>query len=97
VQQQETSRFGSESTAAQVAEGVDLAGRVALVTGGSGGLGAESARVLASRGARVLIAARDVAKAEKVAAEIRASTALDAESAARLWPLSEKLLGATFC
>jgi NAD(P)-dependent dehydrogenase (short-subunit alcohol dehydrogenase family) len=47
------------------------------VTGGSGGLGAESARVLASRGARVLIGARDVAKAEKVAAEIRKSTGND--------------------
>jgi NAD(P)-dependent dehydrogenase (short-subunit alcohol dehydrogenase family) len=78
VQQQEASRLGFESTAAQVAEGVDLAGRVAVVTGGSGGLGAESARVLASRGARVVIAARDAAKAEKVAAEIRASTGNDA-------------------
>lgn len=73
-QQEEASRFGFESTASDVAAGVDLAGRVAVVTGGSGGLGAESARVLASRGARVLIGARDVAKGEKVAEEIRAAT-----------------------
>jgi NAD(P)-dependent dehydrogenase (short-subunit alcohol dehydrogenase family) len=78
VQQEESSRFGFESTAAQVAAGVDLAGRVAVVTGGSGGLGAESARVLASRGARVRIGARDVAKGEKVAAEIRSATGNDA-------------------
>jgi NAD(P)-dependent dehydrogenase (short-subunit alcohol dehydrogenase family) len=78
VQQEEASRFGFESTAEQVAAGIDLSGRTALVTGGSGGLGAESARVLASRGARVLIAARDVAKAEGVAASIRKSTGNDA-------------------
>lgn len=84
MQQEEASRFGFESTAVQVAEGIDLAGRTALVTGGSGGLGAESARVLASRGARVLIGARDVAKAEGVAAGIRKSTGNDAVEVGQL-------------
>jgi len=74
MQQEESSRFGFESTAAQVAAGVDLGGKTAVVTGGSGGLGAETARVLASRGARVVIGARDVAKGEKVAAEIRSAS-----------------------
>lgn len=78
MQQEEPSRFGFESTAEEVAAGVDLTGKVAVVTGASGGLGAETARVLASRGARVLIAARDVAKAESVASAIRASTGNDA-------------------
>jgi NAD(P)-dependent dehydrogenase (short-subunit alcohol dehydrogenase family) len=73
VQQEEPSRFGFESTAAEVAAGIDLAGTVAVVTGGSGGLGAESARVLASRGAHVVIGARDLAKAEGVANAIRAA------------------------
>jgi NAD(P)-dependent dehydrogenase (short-subunit alcohol dehydrogenase family) len=77
VQQAEPSRFGFESTAEEVAAGVDLAGKVAVVTGASGGLGAETARVLASRGAAVLIAARDAAKAEGVAAGIRQSTGND--------------------
>lgn len=71
MQQEEPSRFGFESTAAEVAAGVDLAGRTVVVTGGSGGLGAESARVLASRGAHVVIGARDLAKAEGVADAIR--------------------------
>jgi NAD(P)-dependent dehydrogenase (short-subunit alcohol dehydrogenase family) len=44
------------------------------VTGGSGGLGAETARALASKGARVVITARDVAKGEEVAEGIRKST-----------------------
>lgn len=73
MQREETSRFGFGSTAAEVAAGVDLAGKVIVVTGGSGGLGAESARVLGSRGAHVMIGARDLAKAEGVADTIRAS------------------------
>ncbi|MEB2346222.1 MAG: SDR family NAD(P)-dependent oxidoreductase [Deltaproteobacteria bacterium] len=74
MQQQEPSRFGFESTADEVAAGVDLAGRVAVVTGASSGLGAETARVFAARGATVVCAARDAAKAEAVAGRIRSDT-----------------------
>jgi NAD(P)-dependent dehydrogenase (short-subunit alcohol dehydrogenase family) len=70
VQREETSAFGFDSTAAEVARGVDLRGKVAVVTGGSGGLGAETARVLAGCGARVVIGARDLAKARAVADKI---------------------------
>jgi NAD(P)-dependent dehydrogenase (short-subunit alcohol dehydrogenase family) len=55
-------RFGRRSTAEQVSEGVDLAGRHAIVTGASGGIGLETARVLALRGAGVTMACRDLAK-----------------------------------
>ena len=72
-------RFDSKSTTDQVLDGIDLAGKVALVTGASGGLGAESARALASRGAAVTLTARDLKKAEAVAGRIRA-----AQPAARL-------------
>jgi NAD(P)-dependent dehydrogenase (short-subunit alcohol dehydrogenase family) len=48
----------------------DLGGRVALVTGGGGGLGREIARGLADFGARVVLADLDAALAEKAAAEI---------------------------
>ncbi|RIL06545.1 MAG: short-chain dehydrogenase [Proteobacteria bacterium] len=78
MQQEEASRFAFESTAEDVAAGVDLRGKLAVVTGASGGLGAETARVLASRGARVVLAARDVAKAERIAARIAADTGSDA-------------------
>ena len=64
------SQFGHDTTTEEVLEGIDLSGRVALVTGASGGLGAEAARALASRGARVTLAARDAAKTEAVMAEI---------------------------
>ena len=71
-------RFCRDTTTAEVIEGIDLDRKLALVTGGSGGLGAETARALASKGARVVITARDVAKGEKVARGIRASTGNDA-------------------
>jgi NAD(P)-dependent dehydrogenase (short-subunit alcohol dehydrogenase family) len=67
-------KFGAETTASEVADGIDLRGKVALVTGGSSGLGQETARVLADRGAHVILTARDVPKGERVAADIRAST-----------------------
>ena len=50
----------------------DQAGRVAVVTGANGGLGLEVARELARKGARVVMAARDPAKAEQARASIRA-------------------------
>ena len=45
----------------------DLAGRVALVTGAAGGIGMETVRVLTARGARVVIADIDLARAEAAA------------------------------
>ena len=69
--------FGHDTTTVEVLEGIDLTGKLTLVTGASGGLGAETARALASKGARVVITARDVAKGEGVARGIRASTGND--------------------
>jgi NAD(P)-dependent dehydrogenase (short-subunit alcohol dehydrogenase family) len=50
---------------------VDLSGQVALVTGASSGLGYRFAKVLASQGAKVAIAARRLDKLEALAQEIR--------------------------
>src|SRR4030095_2476921 len=66
-------RFDKSSTTDQVLDGIDLTGKVAIVTGASGGLGAETARALASRGAAVTLTARDTQKAEQVGASIRAA------------------------
>lgn len=49
----------------------DQSGRTALITGGNAGLGLETARALAGKGARVVIAARDQARAEEAEADIR--------------------------
>jgi len=58
-------RFNRKSTAEQVSEGVDLSGKNALVTGANTGLGMETARVFALRGAHVTMACRNVEKAEQ--------------------------------
>ena len=47
-----TTRFGFDSTAAEVIAGIDLRGKRAIVTGGSSGIGIETARALAERGRR---------------------------------------------
>ena len=67
--------FGHDTTADEVLEGIDLSGKLAVVTGGSSGIGTETARALASKGARVVITARNMAKGTEVAQDIRASTA----------------------
>jgi NAD(P)-dependent dehydrogenase (short-subunit alcohol dehydrogenase family) len=56
-------------TAADVS---DQSGRTAVVTGASGGLGLETASVLAQRGATVVLACRDMDKARRAADRIRA-------------------------
>jgi NAD(P)-dependent dehydrogenase (short-subunit alcohol dehydrogenase family) len=58
VQAPIASPFGYRSTAAEVIAGIDLSGKVALVTGGYSGLGTETVRALAGAGAHVIVGAR---------------------------------------
>ena len=51
----------------------DLAGKVAVVTGGSGGIGAATCRLLAANGAKVAVNGRDGAKIEAVVDAIRST------------------------
>jgi NAD(P)-dependent dehydrogenase (short-subunit alcohol dehydrogenase family) len=67
-----TTPFGFESTAAEVVAGIDLGGRRAIVTGGSSGIGVETARALAGAGAEVTLAVRDTDAGQRTAAEITA-------------------------
>jgi len=67
-------RFGFSSTTDEVLEGIDLQGKVVLVTGASSGLGAETARALASKGAKVTLAARQLEKTRAIAEQIRTAT-----------------------
>lgn len=69
-----TTPFTGETTAAEVIDGIDLTGRRAVVTGGASGIGVETARALASAGAEVTLAVRNVEAGERTAADITATT-----------------------
>ncbi|MGA5317553.1 SDR family NAD(P)-dependent oxidoreductase [Streptomyces pseudogriseolus] len=62
----------------------DQHGRVAIVTGANTGLGFETARMLAERGARVVLAVRDVEKGKQAAARIAGDVGVQALDLASL-------------
>ena len=64
--------FGHESTTDEVLAGIDLTGRRFVITGASSGLGEETTRAVASKGAAVSMLARSLEKLEAAAARIRA-------------------------
>lgn len=64
------SGFTAHSTTLDVIRGIDLTGRLAIVTGGYAGLGLEAARTLVSAGARVIVPARDLERARRAIAEV---------------------------
>lgn len=64
------SGFAAYTTAIDVIRSIDLTGQLAVVTGGYAGLGLETARTLASAGARVIVPARDVNRARQIITEI---------------------------
>ena len=69
-----STEYGHDTTAAEVARGIDLSGRRIIVTGGASGIGVETARALAGTGADVTLAVRDLAAGERTAGEIAEST-----------------------
>ncbi len=76
----------------------DFTGKVALVTGGSRGLGYQMARALAERGADLIIASRKIDACEAVAAEIRAMGRRALPFAAHVgkWAECDALLAAAY-
>jgi NAD(P)-dependent dehydrogenase (short-subunit alcohol dehydrogenase family) len=66
--------FTRDSTVDEVLAGVDLHGLRAIVTGAASGIGAETARGLASAGAEVTLAVRDLEAGERTAADIELQT-----------------------
>ena len=92
---------GWETTTDELLEGKDLWGQRILITGGSAGLGAETARALAAHGANLVIAVRELAKGERAAEPIRAGAPpnasvelieLDLASLASVRACADKLL-----
>ncbi len=68
------SAFDDESTAVQVTEGIDLKGKIAVVTGCTSGIGFETMRVLALRGAYVIGTSRSLERAEEACKGVRGMT-----------------------
>ncbi len=66
--------FGAGSTAVEVTEGLDLTGRTMLVTGVTSGVGLETMRVLALRGAHVIGTGRTLARARAACASVQGRT-----------------------
>lgn len=76
----------------------DLRGKVALITGGSRGLGYQMVRAFAERGAHVVIASRKLDNCEAVAEEVRAAggEALACEVHAAKWPSIDQLIDTVY-
>ncbi|MFJ9544230.1 SDR family NAD(P)-dependent oxidoreductase [Streptomyces sp. NPDC101225] len=65
------SGFGATTTADDVLRGIDLTGRLAIVTGGYSGIGLETTRALTEAGAHVVVPARRRATAEEALAGVK--------------------------
>ena len=65
-----TTQFDADTSAEEAARNIDLSDQTIVITGGSAGLGVETARVLAARGARIVSVVRNEAKAKAAAATI---------------------------
>lgn len=68
------SMFNADSTAEEVTAGLDLKGKIAVVTGCNSGIGYETMRVLALRGAYVIGTGRTMEKAQSACASVKGVT-----------------------
>jgi len=68
------SGFDEDSTAEEVTEGLDLRGKLAVVTGCTAGIGFETMRVLAKRGAFVVGTSRSIDRAKEACSQVKGLT-----------------------
>jgi len=95
-------RWSSPSMAQTMPDHLPMSGKVALITGGTGGIGKATAIGLAGLGAQVGITGRDLPRAERAAADIRTTSgnpavdafAADMSSQAEVRRLASAILGA---
>lgn len=94
LQQPIGSGFNGKATSADVIKGIDLTGKIAIVTGGNTGIGLETTKTLAAAGATVIVPARDTEKAKRNLAGIARVEleAMDLMDPASIDTFSEKFL-----
>jgi NAD(P)-dependent dehydrogenase (short-subunit alcohol dehydrogenase family) len=66
--------FDKEATGEEVTKGLNLSGKTVVITGANSGLGYETMRVLAMRGAHIIALARNIQKAKKACAGVGGKT-----------------------
>jgi NAD(P)-dependent dehydrogenase (short-subunit alcohol dehydrogenase family) len=86
------SGFGAQSTADEVLHGIDLSGKLALVTGGYSGIGLETTRALVRAGASVVVPARRPASAREALGEGVEVDELDLADLASVRSFAERFL-----
>lgn len=69
--------FNMDTTTDEVLDGIDLSGKTVVITGGTSGLGQESARAMGAKGANVIITGRDLEKAQAVADAIEGEVSVE--------------------
>ena len=65
LQEPINSGFNAQSTSQDVIKGIDLTGKIIIITGGYAGIGLETTKTLTEAGATVIVPARDIEKAKK--------------------------------
>src|SRR3954452_16441201 len=93
-QQPIDSGFGYRTTAKEVLEGIDLSGKLAIVTGGYSGLGLETVRALSGAGADVLVRPRRPEHAAEVLRGIAQVDELDLGDLDRVRRCAQRVLDA---
>jgi NAD(P)-dependent dehydrogenase (short-subunit alcohol dehydrogenase family) len=86
------SGFGHDSTADDVLAGIDLTGKLAIVTGGYSGLGLETTKALAKAGAHVVVPARRPEAARELLGELAEVDELDLGSLESVEAFAERFL-----
>src|SRR3954466_222510 len=86
------SGFGYRTTAAEAVAGIDLTGKLAIVTGGYSGLGLETTKALAKAGAHVVVPARRPEAARELLGELAEVDELDLGSLESVEAFAERFL-----
>jgi NAD(P)-dependent dehydrogenase (short-subunit alcohol dehydrogenase family) len=84
------SSFGKEATAGDVLRGVDLEGKIAVVTGATAGIGKATAAALARAGAEIVIGGRNAEALDRARFEI---LSVSVDNAVHAYPLDLMSLG----